>query len=120
MAKKNISDRNSYFGIVPQWLYGEVSLQAAGLFGYIQGRYGGSKLGVFPKHDTLAEALKVSPRSIRNYLTELEKARAIKITRRGFNKSNWYDLASDGPFPEESYADNKKATGASDVGTGNS
>jgi hypothetical protein len=120
MGKKVLRDRNSYFGVIPLWLYDSgASLQAAATFGYIQGRYGGSKYGIFPSLATLAKGLKVSERSVRSYLAELEKVRAIRVTRRGFNKSNWYELASDGPFSEESDADNKKNDGSSGLGTGN-
>lgn len=118
MGKKELRDRNSYFGIVPNWLYDvDISLQAIATFGYIQGRYGGSKHGIFPKIDTLAKALKVSPRSIRNYLAELEKVRAIKATRRGFNKSNWYELASDGPLPQESNVNDEEDNGTFSLGS---
>lgn len=47
---------------------------------------------VWPGQERLAEFMRVTSRSIRNWLTELEAAGMVTITQRGLNKTNVYTL----------------------------
>lgn len=89
------------FGKVPLWLItSDCSDGAVRLFAYFKARFGGFKLGIFPSQDTIAKDLGIKVRSVQNRLRELERVKALKSTKRGFNATNFYELAWREPFSE--------------------
>lgn len=98
------------FGKVPLWLIlSDCSDGAVRLFAYFKARFGGYKLGIFPSQETIARDLNIKIRSVQNRLRELERVRALKCSKRGFNSTNFYDLAWEKPFEEELDVDNQKS-----------
>jgi len=81
------------YGRVPLWLY-EVgaSANATHVYGYLSAKYGGSKKGIFPGQDRLAEALNTSMSTVSRAMKELSDLGALQVKRRGQGMTNFYKL----------------------------
>lgn len=76
---------------IPEWLERMKGITPGAKICYARlCRYAGKNGMAYPKNDTLAEAIGVSDRQIRRYITELEESKLIETKQRGFGKPNLY------------------------------
>jgi hypothetical protein len=106
---EDLEPEGTIFGKVPLWLIvSDCKDGGVRLYAYFKARFGGMKKGIFPSQETIAEALGISIRSVQSRISELQRVGALRVTRRGFNGTNFHSLAWDKPFEEKSDVDYQK------------
>lgn len=76
---------------IPEWLERLTGISGGAKICYARlARYAGENGYAFPKIETLAEAIGVSERQVRRYITQLEEINLIEVKQIGFGRANRY------------------------------